>query len=91
MTETPNDLMTLLDVLEQFKPRRKWWALRIEEGDIVAYRVPGERGIWLSRAEVERLVRPQPLNIIPKPRQEVVKRGDSPTKPKPTEPEKTDE
>lgn len=67
MTDTPTDLMSMPDVLKEFKPARKWWALRINEGDIAAYRVPGIRGIFLSRADVERVLRPQRLEIRPKP------------------------
>jgi Zn-finger nucleic acid-binding protein len=70
MTETPDDLLSLMEVLKTYKPRRKWWMLRVEEGDIAAYRVPGTRGIWLSRADIERLLRPQRLEIRPKPKEE---------------------
>jgi hypothetical protein len=69
MTEPPDDLMSIPDVLKEFKPARKWWALRIQEGDIVAYKVPGIRGIFLSRADVERVLRPQRLEIRPKPQE----------------------
>lgn len=60
MANVPNDLMKLVDVLEQYKPKRGWWEARIEKGEIQRYYVPGERGIWLSKADVERLVAPRP-------------------------------
>jgi hypothetical protein len=70
MSEPPDDLMPLMEVLKEYKPGRKWWALRIEAGDIVAYKVPGTRAIYLSRADVERVLRPQRLEIRPKPKEE---------------------
>jgi hypothetical protein len=70
MDETPTDLIRLMDVLKEYKPRRKWWEARIRAGDIVSYKVPGVRAIYLSRAEVERLLRPHALYIIPKPKEE---------------------
>jgi hypothetical protein len=69
MDESPDDLMPLPDVIKEYKPARKWWALRIKEGDIIAYRVPGIRGIFLSRADVERVLRPQRLEIRPQPQE----------------------
>jgi hypothetical protein len=86
MDEPPTDLMTLADVLKEFKPRRQWWEIRIRNGEITAYRVPGTRAIHLSRADVERLLRPQRLAIRPEPRREVVKRGDESTEPETQEP-----
>ncbi len=66
----PDDLISLRDVLAEYKPRRKWWQARIDRGEIIAYRIPGERGIRLSRADVERLTQIQPLMIRPKPKEE---------------------
>lgn len=64
MQEVPKDLVKLADVLREYKPRRSWWDARIaagpENGGIRAYTVPGERGIWLSRADVDRLLQPRP-------------------------------
>lgn len=64
MPETPIDLVRLADVLREYKPSRSWWDARIsagpEGGGIRAYTVPGERGIFLSRADVERLLQPRP-------------------------------
>jgi hypothetical protein len=66
MDDTPTDLLSLPTVLKEYKPARKWWQARIEAGEITAYRVPGTRGFFLSRADVERLLRPQRLQIRPK-------------------------
>jgi hypothetical protein len=65
MTETPIDLMPLKDVLAHYKPRRKWWETQIKEHHITRYVVPGTRGIYFSRAEVEELLRPRPLLSLP--------------------------
>jgi hypothetical protein len=70
MTDTPDDLISMPTVLKEYKPARKWWKSHIDSGEIIAYRVPGIRGIFLSRADVERLLRPQPLYILPKPKDE---------------------
>lgn len=59
-TETPRDLVRLADVLDEFKPSRSWWDRKMSAGDIQAYTVPGERGLWLSRTDVERLLQPRP-------------------------------
>jgi len=65
MPEVPNDLIKFTDVLQQYKPNRQWWEARMrkkpEEGGIQKYAVPGTRGIWLSKADVERLTRPRPI------------------------------
>lgn len=60
MSEVPADLIRLADVLREFKPSRSWWDSRINAGEIRAYSVPGERGIFLSRADVERILQPRP-------------------------------
>jgi hypothetical protein len=60
MPNVPNDLVRLMDVLKDYKPKRGWWEQRIAKGEIQPYAVPGERGIWLSKADVERLTRPHP-------------------------------
>lgn len=70
MEETPTDLMSLTDVLKEFKPRRSFWVTQINEGRITSYRIPGTRGIYLSRADVEQLLRPQRLEIRWKPKEE---------------------
>jgi hypothetical protein len=64
MPEVPDDLMRFADVLKEYRPKRGWWEIRIERGDIQRYAVPGERGIWLSRADVERMTRPQPYEAV---------------------------
>lgn len=64
MPEIPSDLVRLTDVLREHKPSRAFWDARIaagpERGGIQAYTVPGERGIWLSRADVDRVLQPKP-------------------------------
>ena len=60
MPEAPTDLVKLADVLRDYKPSRSWWDGRIAHGDITPYTVPGERGIFLSKADVERLLQPRP-------------------------------
>ena len=60
MPEVPRDLVKLADVLKDYKPSRSWWDARISAGDITAYTVPGERGIFLSKADVEHLLQPRP-------------------------------
>jgi len=59
MSKVPDDLMRFADVLKQYKPSRVWWEARMARGMIQRYAVPGERGIWLSKADVERLLQPQ--------------------------------
>ena len=60
MPDIPKDLVKLTDVLRDYKPSRTWWDTRINAGDITAYTVPGERGIYLSQADVDRLLQPRP-------------------------------
>lgn len=55
----PSDLIKLTDVLRDYRPKRGWWEQRIEKGEIEPYYVPGERGIWFSRADVDRLTAPR--------------------------------
>lgn len=64
MGAAPDDLMRFADVLKEYKPKRGWWELRMERSEIQKYAVPGTRGIWLSRADVERLTRPQPYEQV---------------------------
>lgn len=63
VTEVPGDLVRLADVVKQYPPSRTWWSAKInagtQAGGIRAYRVPGQRGLWLSQADVERFMRPQ--------------------------------
>jgi hypothetical protein len=61
--DVPDDLMSLMDVLEEFKPRRGWWDERMAKGEIARYRIPGVRGIYLSRADVVRLTAPQRIGL----------------------------
>jgi hypothetical protein len=58
--EVPQDLIRLAEVLSIYKPSRSWWDARIAAGDITAYTVPGERGIFLSKAAVEAALQPRP-------------------------------
>ena len=60
MPNVPTDLIKLADVLAQYRPKRGWWQLRIDRSEIQPYYVPGDRGIWLSKADVERLTAVRP-------------------------------
>lgn len=60
MPEVPTDLVKLTKVLEQYKPSRTWWDAQFTAGRITAYKVPGERGLWVSQAEVDKLMQPHP-------------------------------
>lgn len=60
MPDAPKDLVKLGDVLRDYKPSRSWWDARIAAGEITAYTVPGERSLFLSRADVERVLQPRP-------------------------------
>ncbi len=68
--QVPDDLMPFSEVLRDYRPLRNWWEQRLARGELVRYRVPGVRGIWLSRADVERLTAPRALEIRPKPKEE---------------------
>lgn len=63
-TDMPDDLIRLADVMKQYGKSRTWWSQQIntppDNGGILAYTLPGERGLWLSRAAVEQLLRPRP-------------------------------
>jgi hypothetical protein len=69
MTDTPDDLIPLTQVIAEYKPARKWWSARIEAGEITVYKQPGTRGFYLSRADVEALLRPHRLAIRTEPRE----------------------
>lgn len=60
--EIPSDLVKLSEVLERTNkhPSRNFWDLAIARGQIRAYKVPGERGIFLSQAVVDELLKPRP-------------------------------
>jgi hypothetical protein len=60
--DIPSDLVRLSEVLEKTngKPSRNFWDLRIARGEIRAYKVPGERGIFVSQAAVDEMLKPRP-------------------------------
>ena len=60
MPEVPNDLMKLSDIVELYPPSRTWWDTQIARGRVTAYKVPPERGLFLSKADVERVLEPHP-------------------------------
>lgn len=60
MAEVPTDLVKLADVVKQHRPSRSWWDTQVAQGRITAYKVPGERGLYLSQAAVDQLLRPRP-------------------------------
>ena len=62
MPEIPDDLIPLAQVLKERKPTRTWWDNQFARGTITPYRIPGERGLWLSKAAVEVILRPQPVD-----------------------------
>ena len=60
MPEVPTDLVKLADVVKQHRPSRSWWDTQIAQGRITAYKVPGDRGLYLSKSAVDELLRPRP-------------------------------
>lgn len=60
MPTVPDDLIRLPDVLAQYKPKRTWWDTQIAQGKIQAYRVPGDKALYLSKAAVDALTAPRP-------------------------------
>lgn len=60
MPNVPSDLISLPDVLKQYKPSRGWWDSQIDQGNIRAYRIPGERPLFLSKSAVEAVLEPRP-------------------------------
>lgn len=60
MPEVPADLVKLADVVKQHRPSRSWWDTQINQGRITAYKVPGDRGLYLSQAAVDQLLRVRP-------------------------------
>jgi len=60
MPEVPADLVRLADVVKQYRPSRSWWDQQIAAGRIIAYKVPGDRGLYLSQAAVDEILKPHP-------------------------------
>jgi len=58
MPSVPDDLIRITDVLAQYRPKRSWWDLQVSKGKITPYRVPGDRALYLSKADVDRLTAP---------------------------------
>ena len=58
--EVPTDLVKLADVVKQHRPSRSWWDQQIAQGHITAYKVPGDRGLYLSQSAVDELLQPRP-------------------------------
>jgi hypothetical protein len=58
--EVPADLVKLADVVKQHRPSRSWWDKEIAQGRITAYKVPGDRGLYLSQSAVDELLQPRP-------------------------------
>jgi hypothetical protein len=60
MPEVPDDLIKLSEVLKQYKPSRTWWDTQFANGVITPYKMPGERGLLVSKRAVEELMQPRP-------------------------------
>lgn len=60
MPNTPNDLIRITEVVKQYRPKRSWWNLQVSQSKILAYKVPGDRALYFSQADVERLTAPYP-------------------------------
>lgn len=60
MPQVPDDLTPLSAVIKQHKPSRSWWDKQIAEGRLQAYKVPGERGLYVSESEVRAFMLPRP-------------------------------
>lgn len=60
MPQVPDDLVKLADLMKEYKPSRAWWDIQIKNGHITAYKIPGERGLFVSESEVRNFMRPRP-------------------------------
>jgi hypothetical protein len=60
MPDVPTDLVKLAEIVKQYHPSRSWWDTQIAQGKLTAYKIPGERGLYLSKAAVEEFMKPRP-------------------------------
>ncbi len=55
-----DDLLWIQDAAKAYDRSVKWFQERIKEGEIKAYKIPGDRKQYLLRADIEALLMPRP-------------------------------
>lgn len=57
---TESELVWIEDAVKEFKRSREWLQGQIREGNLTSFEIPGDRRIYLSRKELESLLKPRP-------------------------------
>jgi len=57
------EYISVADAAERYKTTRTYWYDQIKAGKITGYELPGRRGTFLLRADLEDFWRPRPKDI----------------------------
>lgn len=60
MPQIPDDLMPLADAIAAHTMKRSWWDTQVTRRKLITYRVPGQKGVYVSRAAVEQVTAIRP-------------------------------
>lgn len=57
------DYISVADAAEQYKVTRTYWYDQIKAGKITGYELPGRRGTFLLRKDIEAFWKPRPKDL----------------------------
>jgi hypothetical protein len=55
-----NDLLWIEDAAREYNRSREWLQRQIKAGKLTAIEIPGDRRLYLSRRELDELLKPRP-------------------------------
>ncbi len=56
----PNDLIWIMEATFEYKRSRDWLESQVREGKLTKYTIPGDKRVYLSRKQLEKLLMPRP-------------------------------